>query len=91
MECKGCDWSGKHINMHLRHNEKCKQLYSEEEILALKKEMKSIRNKTYKEKPDNKIAEQKYNKIYREKPESKVSKPNYNKKYKVKPKSKIAD
>ena len=91
MECKGCDWSGKHINMHLRHNEKCKQLYSEEEILALKKEMKSIRNKTYKEKPDNKIAEQKYNKIYREKPESKVSKPNYNKKYKVKPKSKIAE
>ena len=71
MECKGCQWTGKQINMHL--------LYSESEILNLKREMKSIRNKKYKDKPENKISEQKYNKAYNDNFENKRKKQEYNK------------
>ena len=71
MECKDCEWTGKQINMHLRHNKECKELYSESEILNLKREMKSIRNQKYKEEPENKISEKKYNKAYNENIENK--------------------
>ena len=72
MECRVCKWTGKNINMHLCHSTKCKELYSKDEILDLKKEMKSIRNKRYTSKAVNKIAKQKCNKTYREKPEHKI-------------------
>ena len=74
-------WTGKQINMHLRHNKECKDLYSEAEILNLKREMKSIRNKEYRKKPENKIAQQKANKKYKEKPENKIAEQNYNRAY----------
>ena len=89
MECKVCKWAGKNINMHLRHSTKCKELYSEDDILDLKKEMKSIRNKRYKSKALNKIANEKYNKAYRDKPENKIAKQKYNKTYREKPEHKI--
>ena len=72
MLCKVCNWTGKNINMHLRHNTKCSDFYSEDKILGLKKEMKSIRNKRYTSKAVNKKTKQKYNKTYREKPEHKI-------------------
>ena len=80
MECKGCTWIGKQINMHLRHSKECKELYSEMEISNLKRELKSIRNKRYNKKPENKIAKQNYNKAYNEKIENKRKKKEYNKK-----------
>ena len=90
MECKVCKWAGKNINMHLRHSTKCKELYSEDEIMGLKKEMKSVRNKRYKSKAVNKIANEKYNEAYREKPENKIAKQKHNKTYREKPENKIA-
>ena len=77
--------------MHLRHNKECKDLYSEAEILNLKREMKSIRNKEYRKKPENKIAQQKANKKYKEKPENKIAQQKANKKYKENPENKIAE
>ena len=91
MECKVCKWAGKNINMHLRHSTKCKELYSEDEIMGLKKEMKSVRNKRYKSKAVNKIATEKYNEAYREKPENKIAKQKYNRQYKEKPENKIEE
>ena len=66
--------------MHLRHSKECKELYSEMEISNLKRELKSIRNKRYNKKPENKIAKQNYNKAYNEKIENKRKKKEYNKK-----------
>ena len=77
--------------MHLRHNKECKDLYSEAEILNLKREMKSIRNKEYRKKPENKIAQQKANKKYKEKPENKIAQQKANNKYKENPENKIAE
>ena len=64
--------------MHLRHSKECKELYSEMEISNLKRELKSIRNKRYNKKPENKIAKQNYNKAYNEKIENKRKKKEYN-------------
>ena len=59
-------------------SKKCKELYGEVEILGLKKEIKSIRNKRYKVKPENKTAGKKYNKSYNENIENKRKKKEYN-------------
>ena len=77
--------------MHLRHNKDCKELYSEAEILNLKREMKATRNKEYRKKPENKISQQNANKKYKEKPENKIVQQKANKKYKEKSENKIAE
>ena len=74
--------------MHLRHNTKCKELYSEEDILNIKRELTLLRNTRFSSKLDNKIAKQKYNKAYNEKQENKLSKQVYNLLYNEMPENK---